>query len=85
MVERVGGEGGSAFLLGAADPQGERWSLQRGLSGPVWGDGTCQTAPDTTTFLPTCLLGSGQLRGWLEGWVLPERVPLEVVWEMWGS
>lgn len=79
------GEGGSAFLLGAADPQGERWSLQRGLSGPVWGDGMCQAAPDTITFLPTCLPGSGQLRGWLEGWVPPERVPFEVVWEMWDS
>jgi hypothetical protein len=36
---------------------------QRGLLGPVWEDRTCQAVPDTTTFLPTCLQGSMELRG----------------------
>lgn len=43
--------------------QEESWSLQQGLLGPVWGDGTCQAAPDTTAFLSTCLPGSVGLRG----------------------
>lgn len=69
-----GGEGEKeapflASLLGAVDPQK---SFQRGLLGPVWGGGTCQAAPDTTTFLPTCLPGSVKLRGWQEGGVQPE-------------
>lgn len=66
MAVRVRGEGGSTFLPGAIDPpkSRERWSLQRGLLGPVWGDGMCQAAPDMITFLSTCLPGSMELRGW---------------------